>query len=488
MKTKRQRGSATVTIHAILAGLALIFAYLTWTRDRTVIVTDSVVALDLNKRDVTGLQYEDESRTVTVERRSGSDGEPYAWVTVKTRSKTLATNPGGEPRVVVPPGHGAGAPPSPPTAPPAPAVTPPGAAGKAPGAAPATGPGKPAPAPVAVPGKPAPGAKPAPAPLKGGEKSGVDKNKPATASAPAPAASPAPAGAAAPGAAAATAPAAAPGAAAAPAPTAAPAPAPGVPVHEVKETITVRQFRGSDQADKLLDLFGPLRAVRALGTVDDAKAKELGFTDSKKSMTVTARGQSTKFVLGGTSYGAGDVYARDQDGRVFLLAQRLPGDLEFAESRLMERRLHRFERPDFDRVEVTVTNTSGPKKRVLLQRNKQDGTNYFFAEESSPDKRDDTLRNWVEKVMRMAISDYVAQGDEPQPSTAAPMSGTPQMGDLITLRFFDGRRELGSAVLSRYQNSKTNQMEFFARTETTIGLVKLLTATAESAVQDAEKW
>ncbi|HRI52512.1 MAG TPA: hypothetical protein PLW65_20245, partial [Pseudomonadota bacterium] len=114
MKTKRQRGSATVTIHAILAGLALIFAYLTWTRDRTVIVTDSVVALDLNKRDVTGLQYEDENRTVTVERRSGSDGEPYAWITVKTRSKTLATNPGGEPRVVVPPGHGAGAPPSPP--------------------------------------------------------------------------------------------------------------------------------------------------------------------------------------------------------------------------------------------------------------------------------------------------------------------------------------------------------------------------------------
>ena len=51
-----------------------------------------------------------------------------------------------------------------------------------------------------------------------------------------------------------------------------------------------------------------------------------------------------------------------------------------------------------------------------------------------------------------------------------------------------GRRELGSAVLSRYQNSKTNQMEFFARTETTIGLVHLLTATAESAVQDAEKW
>ena len=62
------------------------------------------------------------------------------------------------------------------------------------------------------------------------------------------------------------------------------------------------------------------------------------------------------------------------------------------------------------------------------------------------------------------------------------------MGDIITLRFFDGRKDLGSAVISRYQNPKTNQIEFFARTETTIGLVRLLTATAESAVQDAEKW
>jgi hypothetical protein len=167
-----------------------------------------------------------------------------------------------------------------------------------------------------------------------------------------------------------------------------------------------------------------------------------------------------------------------------LITQRLISDFEFAESRLMERRLHRFERTDFDRLEVTV----GAKKRVLLQKSRQDPQNFFFVEESSPDKRDDTLKNWVEKVLRMAINDYVAQGEEPQPPTTAPMSGAPAMGDVVTLRFFDGRKELGSAVLSRHQNAKTNQIEFFARTETTIGQVRLLTATAESAIQDAEKW
>ena len=158
MTTRKQHGSATVTIHAILAGLALVFAYLTWTRDRTVPAADSVVILDVNKRDVNSIEYVDENRTVTVERRSGSDGEPYAWVTVKSRSKSLATHPGGEPRVDVPPGHGAVAPPAPHAAP-VPAPVPP-PAGKPPGVQAPPGAVKPGPAPIRPAGpqpvKPAP--------------------------------------------------------------------------------------------------------------------------------------------------------------------------------------------------------------------------------------------------------------------------------------------------------------------------------------------
>jgi len=482
MKTTSQKGSATVTIHAVLAGLALILAYTTWTRDKTTPQTDSAVALDLNKRDVNSLQYEDDNRTVTIERRAGADGEPYSWVTVKSRSKTLATTPGGEPRVAMPPGHSppgmppghgpAGAPPPPPA--PAPAV---------PGAHPGV---PPAPAHGVMPPRPAaPAARPA---GKGGEKSGEDKNKLVAAATPA-AKGPAAASAVkAPTAAPPPAPVAAPAAvpAAAPAPTAAaaaPTPPPGAPVHEIKETVTTKQFRGNDETDKLLEQFAPLKAVRVLGKVDDAKAKELGLSESKKSLTVSARGQTFKFAIGGTSYGGGDSYVRDGEGRVSLISQRLISNFEFAESRLMERRLHRFERTDFDRLEVSV----GGKKRVLIQKNRQDPANFYFAEEATPDKRDDTLKNWVDKILRMAINDYVAQGEEPQPSTTAPMSGTPATGDIATLRFFDGRKELGTAVLSRYPN-KTNQMEVFARTETTIGLVRLLAATADSAIQDAEKW
>jgi len=488
MKKTAQRGLSPIAVHAGLAGLGLILAFTTWTRDRAQVQTDMVVALDFGKRDVTSLRFEDDTRTVSVERRSNEGGE-HAWVTVSTRSKQLVTNP------LQP----AGAPPVP-TAAPAGAVNPHGAPGAAPGhpldphghAAPPPPPpvAKP-PAPVGAPaGKPTPPApaaasgKPAAA-QKGGDKAIVEsaggKAPPPGVQVSAPPVPPPAAGMVSTT----STPSLPAGAASAPA-----APA---PIHEVKETVTTKSFRGNEQADKLFEQFAPMRVVRALGSVDEKKAKELGLDAPKKKLTIQAKGQTYVFSLGQNSYGAGDIYARDGQGQVFLLSHRLVSDFEFAESRLMERRLHRFERSEFDRIEVEVMTAAGPKKRTLLQKNKQDNANFYFVDSATPDKRDDTIKNWVDKILRMAINDYVAQGDEPKTPTVTP--GAPLAGEVLKLRFLDGSKEVGNAVFSRYpvaaQSGVAQQpqgQDYFARTETTIGLVRLLAVTAESAVTDAEKW
>ncbi len=483
MKKTPQRGISTVGVHAGLAGLGLLLAFTTWTRDRSQVQTDTVVALDFNKRDVESLRYEDETRNIVVERRSGESGE-HTWVTVSTRQKQLITNP------LQP----AGAPP----APPSPGVSPPpvGPHGAPPaginphGPAPAN-PHAPPPAPVAPAAKPAapvaPAAKPAAA-QKGGDKAivgsegkgppppGSNATPPLAPAASATAAVPAPGQSTPPG-------------AATPAASAPP------PIHDVKEVVSTKSFRGNEQADKLFEQFAPMRVVRALGSITEAKAKELGLDASKKKLTVVAKGQTYVFALGQNSYGAGDVYARDGQGQAFLLAHRLVSDFEFAESRLMERRMHRFERSEFDRIEVEVVTAAGAKKRTLVQKNRQDNANFYFADGSTPDKRDDTLKNWVDKILRMAINDYVPQGEEPKTPNATP--GAPLSGEVLKLRFFDGGKELGFANFSRYPAPAPamvtaappqQQQDYFARTETTIGLVRLLAVTAESALQDAEKW
>jgi hypothetical protein len=462
----RGRGMSTVLLHGVLAAVALVLAYWSWTRDKTQIdpQRESVVALNAQKREVESLTYKEENRTVTVERKTTASGEPYAWVTVTTKQKTMVTNPAAS---------GAVPPPPPAPADPHGAVDPHGHGPAAPTPAPpapAAAPGKPAAAPAA--GKPA---APAAAPGKGGDKAAADKDKEAEKKAPAappPAAVPPPAPAPAGGAPAAAAPAAG-------APAAAPPPA---PVHEMKETVTTKSFRGSESADKLLEAFEPLKALRGLGTVDEAKAKDLGLAESKKGLTVTFKGQQVVFTIGSTSYGAGDVYVRDGGGKVYLLPSRFQSDFEYAESRLMERRMHRFERQDISKVEITV----GQKKKVLVQGKRQDPTGSFWAEEATPDKKDETLRNWMNKVLGMAISDYVVKGEEPQGPAMSQQSGAPQYGVVMSMRFYDGRKEIGHAEFSRYP--KGSASEYYATTETTVGMVKLLSQTAESAVQDAEKW
>lgn len=393
---KGSKGLSPVYVHAALAVFAVGFAYQTWTRDRTQTQTDSVVVLDAAKKDVGRVGYQDETKQVTVERRQGPDGEPFAWVVTKTKTKVA----------VVPAATDAK---NPPTGAPNP-TTP-------------------------------------------------EANKTAANAKPPSAASDKPL----------------------PTPTEKPPERPP----EMKEVTTVKEYRGNDAAMELMNMFGPLKALRVLGTVNDQKAKELGFADSKKSLEVSAKGLATKFAMGGTSYGGGDSYVRDSQGQVYLVAQRIAADFEFPDSRLMERRLHRFERADFDRIEVKA----GDKTRVLVQSNRQNQQSFYFAEAATPDKRDDSLKNWVEKLLRLAIGDYVAQGEEPAADkNAAPMSGVPKIGEVLTARFFDGKKELGSVVLLRYPNAKSNQTDYYAKTETTVGLVRLIASTAESVIQDAEKW
>ncbi|HMU40081.1 MAG TPA: DUF4340 domain-containing protein [Pseudomonadota bacterium] len=386
-----------VYVHAVLAMLAVGFAYQTWTRDRTQTQTDSVVVLDAAKKDVASLNYQDETKEITVEKRTGQDGEPYAWLVTKTKTKVPVPQPA---------------------------------------TASATGENK---------------TSPTPNPQDAKATTPAENKPPTPAAAPTPAEKPA---------------------------------QPERPP-EMKEVTTVKEYRGNDSAMELLNLFGPLKALRALGAVDDAKAKELGFVDSKKKLTVRAKGLEYNFVLGGTSYGGGDSYVRDGQGQVYLLSQRIAADFEFSDSRLMERKLHRFERADYDRIEVKV----GEKTRVVVQGNRQNQQNFFFADGATPDKRDDTLKNWVEKLSRLAIGDYVARGEEPTADKAAvAMSGAPKSGEIMNAHFFDGKREIGSVVLFRYPNAKSNQPDFFAKTETTVGLVRLIASTADSVLQDAEKW
>jgi len=247
-----------------------------------------------------------------------------------------------------------------------------------------------------------------------------------------------------------------------------------------------RELRGDEPAEKFLGQFAPFRSPRAFGVLDAKKQKELGLEDAKKKLVITARGEKREFVIGQPPQSSGESYLRDtKDGRVYLMPRALLADLQGASHRLVDRRLHTFKLPDFNRLTIAA----GGKTRTFVVMNGHDASAYKLAPASTPDKPDELARNWHEKVWRTFPAELLGSGE-------APATGTPKV--LVRLDYLDGTRPVGWLEVARVDLPSTvpeslsaaptpapGGFETYARTEHTAGWVKL--NNDPNAMQDAEK-
>jgi len=244
-----------------------------------------------------------------------------------------------------------------------------------------------------------------------------------------------------------------------------------------------RELRGNETAQKLLfERFAPLRATRALGALPADKLKELGLEAPKKKIEVTARGTKYTLLVGTSPYGASEPYVRDErDGKVYVLAGTVLGDLDGAAIRLVDRGLHAFKQNEFDAITVAA----GAKKREFVQTNLQTPTGTKLAAKASPDKADETAKNWHDKLWRLMVLDALGKGE-------LPANGTPT----VALRVDYARKgqARGFVELARLQppppanatSTAPPPAELYARSERTAGWVKLA-ATADDVIKDGEQ-
>jgi len=245
-----------------------------------------------------------------------------------------------------------------------------------------------------------------------------------------------------------------------------------------------RDLRGDEPAEKLLGQFAPFRSPRAFGALDAKKLKELGLDDAKKKLVITARGEKREFVIGQPPQSSGESYLRDtKDGRVYLMPRALLADLQGASHRLVDRRMHAFKVPDFNRVMITA----GGKSRTFVVTNGQDANAYKLAPAESPDKPDEQARNWHEKVWRLFPSELLGSGE-------LPAAGAPKV--VVRVDYQDGTRSVGWLEIGKVELPSTvpesisaapapASFETYARTEHTAGWVKV--NNDPNGVQDAEK-
>ncbi len=210
-----------------------------------------------------------------------------------------------------------------------------------------------------------------------------------------------------------------------------------------------REYKGNDAAEKLLERFAPLQAARALGVLSPEKLDEVGLSGSQRQLEVVTRAGSRRFTLSGSPHGAGSPYLRSEaDGAVFLARGTLVSDLEFASSRLVDRRLHTFSAPDFDVLVIR----SGERERSLVKAGDK------WAPEDGQGAPDEFATNWHDKLWRLTGIEVLGRGE-------VPAAGEPKIE--LRIEYLRGSKPVGFVELAQAGS------ETFARTEHSAGWVRL---------------
>lgn len=239
---------------------------------------------------------------------------------------------------------------------------------------------------------------------------------------------------------------------------AATSPAPPTPAEPVKPKM--REYRANDSADKLVERFTPFMAVRNLGKLPDAKMKELGFEGTERQIELVTSKGTHRFLVASDNLGSTPYVEDTETGRVYVVKSTLVSDLEFASSRLVDRKLHTFRDDEFDGISIE----SGGKTRNLVRA----GDKLADSAQATPDE---LASNWHERIWRMIGMDVLGRGE-------VPAAGNPEVK--VRVDYTDGGKPVGFIELA------TAGKDVFARTEHTAGWVRLHSG-AEQIVDEAAK-
>jgi len=239
-----------------------------------------------------------------------------------------------------------------------------------------------------------------------------------------------------------------------------------------------RDLAGAENAKKLYEQFAPLTSPRAFGVLDAAKLKELGLDKPTRTIDVTVKGAVRHYEIGQPSTQAGgEAFLRDtRDGRVYLMPRSVLSELQNAQH-LVDRRLHAFELTDFDRIKLA----SGGKEKEFVSVGRESPKTIGFAAAKTPDKKDQTAKNWHDALWRLFPTELLGKGEEP---------ATGKVSLLLKVDYTERGKGIGWIEIGRTQTSSgasddPGTGELYARSEHTVGWVKI--PSGGQIVPDAQK-
>jgi hypothetical protein len=212
-----------------------------------------------------------------------------------------------------------------------------------------------------------------------------------------------------------------------------------------------REVRANERAESALAKFMPLEATRALGALPEEKLTELGLTGTDRRLELIVASTARVYRVAKTLPGIFGTYLQDErSGEVFLLSGSLFADLDPQSQVLVDRRLHVFKQSEFD---TFVVKAEG-KEATFVQTNAEIPSTAKVARASSPDKPDELVKNWHDKVWaRLIVTEVLGKGELPAgkaPTVALRIDYTQKGKDKGFLELAAGE---GGAMWARSENT-----------------------------------
>jgi hypothetical protein len=229
---------------------------------------------------------------------------------------------------------------------------------------------------------------------------------------------------------------------------------------------TTTTFVGVKAADEFVQKLAPLSALRRIGTVEAGRAAEFGFDKPEGTLKIKLRGAEQTLLIGGTTPGGQERYAKHgASGVVYAVHGEIAQAMLGAETRLLERELHGFLPEEVTRLKIT----KGPRTRELVSMADKKGA---WADAAAPTRLDETAGNWMSKVSRLRVTEYVEK-------PAVPLSPEALV---VRIESLSGTKSLGYLELYKLPGEKA--AEYVLRTEYTRWPVKVLPSAGEQVEQD----
>jgi hypothetical protein len=229
---------------------------------------------------------------------------------------------------------------------------------------------------------------------------------------------------------------------------------------------TSLRFVGVKAATETVEKLAPLLAVRALGKYDPKQAEEFGLDKPEGTLSVKLSSGEQSLVVGGATPGGQERYAKHTaSGQLYAVPSDFVQAMLGAETRLIERDLHAF--PDTDVTRLRIAKAGKSRELVAVAEKKG-----AFADPATPAKGDDTAGNWLTKVGRLRVTEYV----EKPAASLSPESA------VVRIEYFGKKASLGFLEVYKVPGEKGN--DYLIRTEQTRWHVKVLSSVGEQVEQD----